>query len=170
MKTTKRLILFFILLSLSKLSFAQEVQIPKDYKLVAKEDYGIYERDVLNCINWIESVSWTEQQEKREEAKVFLIKWISGSPTVSIMISESVGKLFDKNPELLGSYMYGYTKYVLENSYDQDKLKASLTAVKTLLAKYVKEKTAVKDKDVEKLLAIEKEGKLESWTQENLLK
>src|ERR1700693_2154940 len=89
-------------------TFAQTYEVPKDYVLKAKEDYAKYEQDVINTIDWLEQTPWNEQPEKRDEAKAFYLKWIEGSPTVSVEINSEIAKLSKNNPELFGSYMYGY--------------------------------------------------------------
>jgi hypothetical protein len=158
---------FILCLSLVGEAYAQQFEVPKNYKLVAKADYARYEKRIIACVKWLEATPWAEQESKRTEAKAFLLKWLTGSPTVIIELREPVNKLTDQNPELLTSYLGGYARYVLEN--DKNKAQASLAAVQALLLKYTKEPTAARDKEVEKLQVLAEQGKLEAWVQENLI-
>ncbi len=141
----------------------QDYQVPKNYVLKQKDDYPKYEQDVLKTIDWLEQTSWNDQIQKREEAKTFIIKWIEGSPDISIEVNSEIIKLSKNNPELLGSYMYGYTKYAILNKSQFDLIKAKIEGIKALLSKYKFETAHKKNSEVEKLIKLDAEGKLENW-------
>jgi len=144
-------------------AFAQTYEVPKDYILKAKEDYPKYESDVLKAIDFLEQTPWSEQPEKRDEAKAFVLKWIEGSPTVSIEINSEIVKFSKNNVELLGSYMYGYTKYALLNKVNFDVFQAKVAGVRAVITKYTNEPGHKKNSEVEKVIKLDKDGKLEDW-------
>jgi len=89
--------------------------------------------------------------------------WITGSPTISIDVNADVlMKFCGKNGELLMSFMGGYTKLALENK-DITKLQGDLAGVKAMVYKYKSDAGRVKDKAMENLVKLDKEGKLEDW-------
>ena len=142
---------------------AQNYQVPQNYVLKQKDDYPKYEQDVLKTIDWLEQTPWNTEIEKRGEAKEFLIKWIEGSPDISIEINSEIVKLSKNNPDLIGSYMYGYTKYALLNKSQFDVNQAKIAGVKAVLSKYKFETDHKKNSEVEKLLKLDAEGKLGNW-------
>jgi len=110
---------FVVLICFLNLSlFAQNFEIPENIKLETKEDYKKYEQDILNAINWTKKVSLSEQKMKRKKVNAFLFKWMSGTPSVSIEISQGLTPFMDCS-ECLMSFMNGWTKYSLENNYSK---------------------------------------------------
>jgi hypothetical protein len=165
--------LFLILVSfftLTKLAIAQSYEVPKDYQLKAKDDYAKYETDVINTVDWLQRTSWDDEQAKRKEANAFFVAWITGSPTVSISVGAPLTKLANKNPELLITFMGGYTKYVLQHKDAPDVHAANVAGLKALIAKYQSEKNHKKDSAVEKLIKTDQDGKLDEWAATDFVK
>lgn len=155
------------LLTISLNSLGQTAPIPKTYSLTAPEDYSKYEQDVLNVINWLEQTPWNFRKEERQLANSFFLAWMSGSPTVTMELGDDIlMKIMEKNKELLFAYMGGYAKYTLQSRADKtsyDVNKAKLAGFKAIITKYNTEKNRSRDKDVEMLTQLDKEGKLENW-------
>ena len=59
--------------------------------------------------------------------------------------------------------MYGYTKYAILNKSQFDLIKAKIEGIKALLSKYKFETAHKKNSEVEKLIKLDAEGKLENW-------
>jgi hypothetical protein len=98
-----------------------------------------------------------------------MVKWISGSPSVSITLdADVVSKLADKNEQLLVLFMAGWTRYALENNYSKDNQKGYLEGLKSLINVYKKGIDIKKDKDVEKFVELHEKGELEAWVKENV--
>ncbi|MGZ3753174.1 MAG: hypothetical protein ACXVAU_17960, partial [Mucilaginibacter sp.] len=140
------------------------------YVLKAKEDYPKYEEDVIKTVDWLQQTPWTEQADKRKEANAFFVAWITGSPNVSISIGSPLIKFTEKNSQLLIAFMGAYTKYALQHKSDLDKDLANATALRALMDKYTSEQDHVKDNAVEKLIKVEKDGKLADWIKTNFYK
>ena len=160
----KRIII--LLLAVVAFSFtakAQTFHVPENYTLKEKADYGKYEDDVIKGIDWLQDTPWPLEEQKRMETNAFLMKWIQGSPTVSIEINNSVAKMTEKNPQLLMTFMGGYTKYALQNKTALDKNKANQAGVKAVIDKYVVETDHKNNSLLNKLTKIDKDGKLADW-------
>ena len=142
---------------------AQTFEVPQNYAFRQKSDYAQYNADVLKAIDWMVQTPSSDQSAKRQQVATFLLAWMAGTPDVSMQISDAVTNLADKNPDMLLINMGGYTKYVLENPADKDKFKAAKAAIKMVLAKYQNDKTSVKDKELDKLVKLNKQGTLDNW-------
>jgi len=167
--------LFTIFLLIAGLnSMAQLSPVPKSYSLTTPEDYNKYEKDVINVINWLEQTPWNPKNGERQIANSFFLAWMSGSPTVTVEVSDDIlMKIMEKNKELLFAYMGGYTKYTLQTHADKtsfDLNKAKLAGFKAVIAKYNVEKKRSRDKNVEMLAQLDGEGKLENWIATELIK
>lgn len=163
-----------LFLTLSLNCFAQTFPVPKSYSLTTPEDYNKYEKDVLNVINWLEETPWNSKSGERQIANSFFLAWMSGSPTVTIEVSDNIlMQIMEKNKELLIAYMGGYTKYSLHARTDKtnfDVNKAKLAGFKAVIAKYNAEKKRSRDKNVEMLAKLDEEGTLENWIATDLSK
>ena len=164
------LLTLFILCSMSLTVKAQDFEIPKDITLEAPEDYKKYNQDVIDGITWLENTPLNEQESKRKNTSAFLMLWMTGTPTVSIEVSSYVVELTESNPDLLITFLGGWTKYVLENPNDSDKFKGNLAGLKSILEVYKKnKKTGIKkERAVEKLIKLKSEEDLEKWLKKKL--
>jgi hypothetical protein len=91
----KTTIALFSLFFSSNLINAQEFVVPKEYVLVAKEDYSKYEKDIIACANWMETSPLDKDKQKRLDANAFMMKWLTGSPTVNVSIINVVSSRMD---------------------------------------------------------------------------
>ncbi|AYL94063.1 hypothetical protein [Mucilaginibacter celer] len=142
---------------------AQTFHVPENYVLKEKGDYAKYEEDVIKGIDWLQDTPWALEEQKRMETSSFLLKWMQGSPSVSIEVNASVAKMTEKNPQLIMIFMGGYTKYALQNKTAFDKNKANLAGVKAAVDKYSLETDHKNNSLLNKLVKIDKEGKLRDW-------
>ncbi|HEY4149756.1 MAG TPA: hypothetical protein VGM41_12540 [Chitinophagaceae bacterium] len=157
-----------LLLLLPFYSIAQDFVPPADPVLSSKEDYAKYEKDVISSAKWLESKAVGVEMEKRKQVGAFIIKWLSGSPTVNVAITPFQMKLADKNPQFLVLYMAAAARYCLENNYSKDTLKTTTAAVKSILACYGLGGDITKNKVLERAITANKEGKLEEWVRGNM--
>ncbi len=165
MKRFKLFLLFLTWLPAYGL-LAQNFEVPKGYKFEKAEDYASYEKDVIACVNWLERSPIRYEQERRVEANRFFVLWIQGSPTVSIELGKMAIDLAGKNKDMLVLFMGGYTRFVLENpEKSNDKLAANIAALKCVIKFYELnlDKGVVKDKNIEKIISMDKKGKLSDW-------
>ena len=104
MKNLKLLFAFMLLFFVFTTINAQDFQVPKNYTLKVADDYKKLEKDVVDCVNWLENTPINKDENKRTDANAFFMQWITGSPDVSVAISSYVLDLtenFMDNPERL---------------------------------------------------------------------
>ncbi|MDR2037776.1 MAG: hypothetical protein LBQ60_07625 [Bacteroidales bacterium] len=144
------------------LLFAQEFQVPTNYNLVKVEDYATYEQDIINCVNWLAKNPVDQNIEKRKAANTFLMKWITGSPSVKIELRQEI-VTFMSNPDILMAFLGGWAKYSLETKDVSDQLKGNLAGLENAILVYNKNKNVIgKDKNIEKYIKLQSKGKLET--------
>ncbi len=161
MKLTFPFFLFsFFICSVSV--YAQTFDVPKDFDAKNVKDFRKYNKDVVNCVNWLENTPVDQDKLKRKDAATFLIEWISGSPDVSITISDKT-VTFVESPDLLLCYMGGWTKYVIESGNYADSVKGNLAGIKSVIKVYKANKSMKRDKEVDKLVALDARGELEKY-------
>jgi hypothetical protein len=148
---------------------AQEFTVPRDYVLAEKEDYSKYEKDIIACANWLENTPLGTEADKHKEANVFFMKWLKGSPSVNISISEDyVLKYTEDNPDLLIIFLAGYTRYALENSNNKEIQDCFYEGYKSMINVYKKGVGVKKDKNLDKLVKMFDKDELQSWIHENI--
>lgn len=165
MRLTSIILIAFLSL-LTFQSIAQNYTVPKGYTLEEKEDYVDYEEEVLEGITWLENTPVNQNEQKRQEASKFLLQWMMGAPNVSIGIDETVTGLSNKNPNLLLSFMGGWTKFALENPEEKDNAaRGYLAGIQSVIKVYQLNvgKGMKKDKKVEELIKLQKKGELKAW-------
>ncbi|GAA4335146.1 hypothetical protein GCM10023149_42970 [Mucilaginibacter gynuensis] len=148
---------------------AQIFEVP-DYKIESKEDYAKYDDDIIKATDWLQQTEWTKEVVIQSNATKFIFDWIEGSPAVTVSISKPLMDLTDKNPKLLMTFMSFYVKYSLQHKAEPDNNKANIYAIKALISKYKTEPTHKKDSDVEKLLKLDAENKLDAWVTTDFVK
>lgn len=156
-----------IALMVSIPAFSQDFSVPAGYELNSKEDYARYEKDIINAAKWLEGTPWNEQQDKREEVSVFVLKWAGGSPSVNIEIHPILMDFEKKNQGMLILYMAACARFVLENNYSTDIHAQQKAALKTMMTVYKSGKGIQKDKKMEKLIKTDEDGKLDEWLADN---
>lgn len=141
---------------------AQEVEIPNDLKLENSEDYKKTEQLVLNSSEWLLKTPISENPSKRKEVNAFLMKWMTGSPTVSIELVSGIVPL--DCPDCLMSFMSGWTKHSLENDYSKNKVECAVAGAENAIEFYINNKSKLgKNSDMEKLIKQQKKGKLKKF-------
>ncbi|MES2267249.1 MAG: hypothetical protein V4520_10835 [Bacteroidota bacterium] len=144
-------------------ALAQAYEVPKDYHFNKQEDYTKYEPDVIKTADWLMHTAWGTEPAKTEKATQFILKWTEGTPDVVIELKQAIMDLSDTNPQLGFIYISQFSKYAIQHKSDFDKTQANLVALKAVIAKYTAEPTHKRDNDVERLIQLDKENRLENW-------
>lgn len=140
----------------------------KQYQLKTKEDFAKYEQDVLDGFNWLIETPLGLEPTKRKELNTFLLEWMSGSPYVSIELSEKIVTYLDCG-ECLMIFMGGWTKYALETRDFKNKNKGNLAGTESVIKFYLSNKeTLGENKAIEKYIKLKEENKLEEYIKSNL--
>ncbi|WP_423149383.1 hypothetical protein [Rubrolithibacter danxiaensis] len=164
----KKTATLFLLLLLAVFSRAQEI-LPSRYHFDKAEDYKQYEANVIRGINWLASTPRTESKETRGLIEDFLVLWVKGTPDVQVIIEPYTMKLSKTNPDLLLSFIFGYTLYQLEHAEDKNLLNANIAGITHLIDDYIRNKEVFKkDEQIETLISLQKSGKLEDWVKPRL--
>ena len=158
-------ILFFLIFSASITgSFSQDFEIPVNFKPEKPEDYAKYEKNIIQCIDWIMKTPVNEQTPKRKEAYAFLVKWLTGAPDVQVEINPDIVTFEKSNPDLLFIFMGGWTKYALESGGFSDKLNGIIRGIESVIDFYQKNRGNLhKDKNVERYIRRKEKGTLEDY-------
>jgi len=168
MKTFIFVLVALVFSSLYSINNAQEFEVPMGYKSDMKDDYKKYEADILKAIEYLENTPLNENINKRSEVKSFLMAWTSGSPGITIILNPYVMDFCKVNKEFLIIFMGGWSKYYLENNYDNDELKGALAGIHSVIKVYKMGKGINEDSEVEDLIEMDDEGKLEEWLQDEI--
>lgn len=169
MKTIIFAILFIITSSIE--IYAQEYNVPKDYKFENKEAYKGYEHQVRETIDWLLESPLGKDAGKRRDAQKFLMSWIEGTPDVTVALDPHVVNFIGVNPEMLMPFLSGWVKYSLDNNYSKDFVKCSKAGVEFVVTYYRKNKGYLKkDSNIEKYEKLIKKGKLEEEIAKKLKK
>lgn len=170
--------LIYCLICISLLSYdlkGQQVKIPSHYKLNKAEDYAPYKDSVSAVCNWLINTPMDGDVIRREEANKFVFRWISGAPHTSIEIrpeftNDIMADTTNKySRDILMLYIVGMTLAKLENN-DIDQQKTQEAGVRAMLKGYKTIRRGNKNEFLEKLLKLEKKGKLSDWIKDNMVK
>jgi len=143
-------------------SHAQTFEVPKDYKLESNEDYLKYEKDVIEAVNWILETPISENKPKRKEVNNFIMKWITGSPDVTIYLTSYVTP-FIENPDLRMVYLGGLAKYSIESKYNKDETKKTIAGINDVIEFYENNKKELgENESVEEFIKLKNSGDLEN--------
>ncbi len=152
-------------LLLTIVSSAQDFEVPSELPST-KEEFTQSESNFIKAAKWLESTPVGTQEDKRTRMNAWVIAWLTNSPTVTIEVQSAIIKPFSKNSQLLSVYMAGYGRYVLENNYSKDALKANAAGMKSAVNCANLGGDIKKDKALTKVIDADKEGKLEEWVKE----
>lgn len=161
---------FFLLLFVPQMMFSQSFQVPKDVEFETEEDYRSYDPYVLKGIYWLENTGVEDEIDKRQETTAFLMKWMTGAPHVSIGLQAFTVELTEKNPDLLMTFLGGWTKFALENpSSKNDVVLATRSGIESMLKVYNLNRGdgMKRDRKLERLMKFNK-SELEDWIRTNL--
>jgi hypothetical protein len=160
--------LFFGLLFglLSNICFAQALPDFDAIKLEKKEDFNsTADNAALQASNFLLSTPLEKNNIDRLKSLQYIIKWMSATPDYNFTLDEQATKFAKKNDDLLGLYMAGMTKYVLENKADsKDQNKIKLNAVKLIIAYAKDEKNKIKiNSELKKAIEADGKGQLSEY-------
>lgn len=165
----KKVVFTLFFSAFSILIFCQDFEVPKNYTLVKAEDYTTYEQVILKSYDWLMTTPVNEQAEKRKEVNAFLLKWITGSPTVSIEIKQEILTFMGSSPDLLLIFMGGWTKYALESKDFNNKIAGNIAGIESVVEFYTKNKNSLpKDKNIEKYIKMKEKGTLKEYIVKNV--
>ena len=142
----------------------------KTYELKNKEDYALYEDDIVKMTTWLIETPLSEEADLRKQINSFIVEWVSGSPKVSVELSEKTVP-YMKSGDCLALFMGSWSKYCIETNDYENALEACFSATKDVITFYTKNKKELgKNKEIEKLIVLKDKGELKSYLENHLSK
>jgi len=141
----------------------KKFEVPENYELNTAADYAKYENAIVGAAKWLEDTDLDKELDKRQKVNAFVLKWIAGSPSVTIELSESIGKLCGKNEELFGVYLSAYSRSVLENKKTSTKFLATKASLQAIIRVYKKGIAITKNREMDKLVKMADDNKIDEF-------
>jgi hypothetical protein len=169
MKKITRLlsILMLVFIFNTTISAQTKFNVPANYQLNVKEDYAKYEADIITAAKWLEEIDLDQDEAKRKEVSAFVMKWILGSPTVNVDLTQKIMDLYKKNDKILINYMAAYSAYWLQNKATATKSAGIKAGLISMMHVYKKDIAIKKNKEMDKLIKLTEENKLDQYIAEN---
>ncbi len=160
-------LLIILCVSLQLAGNAQTFIVPENVVLKEKGDYKKYEQDVIDAAKWLENTPADRQPKNRKDVSSFLLQWIMGCPLYDISIGENLSKIYGKNAQLLLIYMAGYSRNMGETQNYTDTLSATRAGLISMMKVYEKDIDITKSKEMEKLIKMRDDGKLDDYIKDH---
>jgi hypothetical protein len=141
-------------------------EVPKDYKLVAREDYAPYKNDIVAATKWLEETPIGTEDKKRKEVNKFVITWLAGSPDVSIVMTEELLSIIRKHENYMAVYFGSYSRDVIQNK-ESNNFSAAKAGALSLIKVYQNGSKIKKFKAMDELVAAYQKGVIDSYVMEN---
>lgn len=157
-------LIFFLSISLNAQT---KFEIPENLSLKTNSDYAKYNNDVVNAAKWLEETDLDKETAKRKQVNAFIIQWVSGTPDISVDITERLTKLYGENTELMVLYLASYSRNYIENK-DATKFTAMKAGLISIINVYKKGTDIVKNKEMNKAVKANDNNLLDKFITENL--
>lgn len=154
----KKILLILTAFVMAQAAMAQQFSLPIMPAKMWPSDYAKYETDVLNCCNYLLTADPAFNHPKHEECSSFLVRWLAGSPQVSVALSADL--VDSQKGDLLVAYLSAWTRHAVQYKTDSPLVCANV-AVEETLRYYETYKSYIgKSKLMEKLLKQQRKGNL----------
>lgn len=92
----KKTTIAFIITLFAAISMTSQTKfdLPQNIELKTDSDYAKYENDISSAAKWLEETDLNQETEKRKQIDTFIIKWVSGTPNVTVEMNQSLMKLY----------------------------------------------------------------------------
>jgi hypothetical protein len=138
-------------------------------ELNSASDFVKYENDIIQAAKWLEETDLNKETEKRNAVNAFAIKWISGSPTITVEVNDALGKIYGDNNQLLALYLASYSRNYIELKEKATKQTATKAGIVSMINVYKKGIEITKSKEMDKVIKLEKEDKIDGYITTKLL-
>lgn len=144
-------------------SAQKSYNLPMNYKMDKKEDYAKYEQDVIDATEWLVATKTDSAQVKRALINKFILKWVNGSPTVTVILDYKLMGFFTSN-HYMPIFMGAWSAEHITNKNYKDKVAGNMAGIEAVIKYYqANEGILKKDKLIEKLIKLKKKGKLKDY-------
>ncbi|PWT70731.1 MAG: hypothetical protein C5B59_20220 [Bacteroidetes bacterium] len=158
--------IFSLALSVSVLA-QSNFDLPQNIELKTRDDYVKYEGTIIDAAKWLELTDLDKEVEKRKRVNSFVMQWVTGTPTINIVVNRTTTRLAGKNAPLMVIYLASYARYCLETKVTNDAFSANKAAIQSMMKVYKKGIQIKKTKEMDKLIKLSDEGQLDQYIKEN---
>ncbi len=131
---------------------AQQVpQIPENGDMITTEDFEAAEPLVIECSNWLINTDFDKYTSERKKVNEFVWKWVSGTPALTIDITDDLTKLYENNIQLLNIFLAAYASYYIQHKTEFTNLSASRKGIQAMIIVYKRGIGIKKNKYLEKI-------------------
>ena len=155
--------ILFLLISILTVQGQTTFEVPQNVELKSREDYAKYENAIIDAAKWLEETDLNKELDKRQKVNAFVMRWVEGSPTVNILITEKLIKICDKNSQVLGLYMASYSRYFLEHKGTATNLSAAKSGLLSIMTVYKKGISVTVSKEMDNLIEVTNENELDEY-------
>lgn len=169
MMTKLKTILCCLVLGLTSILTVQGqtiFEVPQDLELKTKEDFSKYETAMIDAAKWLEETDLNKEEDKRKQVNFFVLQWVSGSPTVSVELTQQLSKIYGKNVHLLGVYLASFSRNYIENKTTATQFSATKAGLISIMNVYKKGIEISKNKEMDKLIKLTADNKLDDYINE----
>lgn len=166
MKKIILVISLFILIPFGTMA-QTEFNLPENIELNKKSDYSKYENEVIQAAKWLEETDLDKEVEKRKQIQTFVVKWVSGSPDITLEINAGLMDLFNDSGELMALYFASYSRYLLENK-EATASSATKAGIISMINVYKKGIGVKKNSEMKRAIKFNDQNKLEDYIAQNL--
>ena len=168
LKKMKKIFLLLAILLIGKVLFAQTFVVPKDYVFNTPEDFRKYEQQIIQCIDYLCQTPLNMQVANRQKASDFFIKWIYGTPDISVVVYKKIIPFIDNKP-LFEIFLCGYVKKDFELKTDKQTYDCYLNGLIYVIKFYeINRKFIRRSASIEKYAKLYRQGKLEGYLKQKL--
>lgn len=161
------LTLVLVLLGFATMQAQYRPSFPDENGLKVKEDYAKYEQTMVAAAEWLVETDLDKQLNVRVATNQFVVRWLTGSPNVSVTFDKPHVKLMDDNPMLLAIYMANYASYCIRQQSYKDALEPTKAGLIAIAKVYRKGIDIKKTKALEKLADAIDQGQLDTYISKN---
>lgn len=111
----KKLVPLFVFFIMSLPLCAQDFSAYNQLSMSAPKDYKALEFKVLEAANYLFSHPANTDKPNRQQALVFIMKWMEGTPDYTFSIGQNAMEITKGSSDLFGLYLAAMSKAVLEN-------------------------------------------------------
>ncbi len=149
-------------------AIGQAFKVPDRYSFESIESYHKYDKDIINCVTWLEKVAPGDESNNVKRATRFLLEWETGCPYVRFVPNSRVEAFLSDCPEYRVYYIGGWVRYSLQNEGKANKMMCTYAGIKTVLKVYKLNRAQKQDTNLDELMKLDEESKLRMWVQEKL--
>lgn len=164
----KRVFVTLAILLFGEILSAQTFVVPEDYVLNSPQDFRQYEQQIDQCIDYLYQTPLNKQIANRQNASDFFIKWIYGTPDISVVVYKKIIPFIDNKP-LFEIFLCGYVKKDFELKTDKQTYDCYLNGIIYVIKFYEKNRKFVRrSASIEKYTKLYRQGKLEQYLKQKL--